>query len=70
MKTIVDFGKRHKHGKWAKYLPAISGFYTTHLGKDLSNPDFVPAERVQRPPPHLIKAAHLGLILVLCSQLL
>lgn len=42
----VNFTERHLHGRWAKYLPAISGFYTTHLGKDLSDPTFVPAERL------------------------
>ena len=42
----VNFTERHIHGGWAKYLPAISGFYTTHLGKDLADPTFIPAERV------------------------
>jgi hypothetical protein len=48
MKTIVDFGKRHAAGGWAKYLPAISGFYTTHLGKALSDENFVPADRIPK----------------------
>lgn len=42
----VNFTERHLHGGWAKYLPAISGFYTTHLGKALSDEKFVPAERI------------------------
>lgn len=42
----VNFTERHIAGGWAKYLPAISGFYTTHLGKALSDPEFVPASRV------------------------
>jgi hypothetical protein len=42
----VNFTERHLHGGWAKYLPAISGFYTTHLGKDLSDEKFIPKERV------------------------
>lgn len=42
----VDFTERHIEGRWAKYLPAISGFYTTHLGKAATDPNFVPPERV------------------------
>lgn len=42
----VNFTERHEHGGWAKYLPAISGFYATHLGKAAADPDFIPAERV------------------------
>ena len=42
----VNFTERHLHGGWAKYLPAISGFYTTHLGKDLADPAFIPPDRV------------------------
>ena len=42
----VNFTERHLAGGWAKYLPAISGFYTTHLGKDLADPTFIPKERV------------------------
>ena len=42
----IDLGKRHQAGGWARYLPAISGFYTTHLGKDLSDPTFIPESRV------------------------
>lgn len=45
-KSRVDFGKKVDEAGWAKYLPAISGFYTTHLGKDLSNEDFIPKDRV------------------------
>ena len=46
MKNKVDFGKKQIAGGWAKYLPAISGFYTTHLGKDLADENFVPGARV------------------------
>jgi len=42
----IDFTERHIAGGWAKYLPAISGFYTTHLGKDLLDEKFIPKERV------------------------
>lgn len=45
-KNRVDFTERHIEGRWAKYLPAISGFYTTHLGKDLADENFIPQERV------------------------
>jgi len=41
----VNFTERHDAGGWAKYLPAISGFYATHLGKDLADPEFVPESR-------------------------
>jgi len=44
----VNFTERHEEGGWAKYLPAISGFYTTHLGKDLSDETFVPADRLPK----------------------
>ncbi len=44
----VNFTERHDAGGWAKYLPAISGFYTTHLGKDLLDEKFVPAERLPK----------------------
>lgn len=44
----VNFSERHDAGGWAKYLPAISGFYTTHLGKDLSDEKFVPIERLPK----------------------
>ena len=46
MTNKVNFTERHIKGGYAKYLPAISGFYTTHLGKALSDPSFVPKERV------------------------
>src|ERR1035437_5956132 len=42
----VNFTERHVAGGWAKYLPAISGFYTTHLGKDLLDETFIPKDRV------------------------
>lgn len=45
-KSIVDFGERQRAGGWARYLPAISGFYTTHLGKDLQDENFIPNSRV------------------------
>lgn len=42
----VNFTERHLEGGWAKYLPAISGFYTTHLGKALADENFVPKDRI------------------------
>lgn len=42
----INLGKRQDEGGWAKYLPAISGFFTTHLGKDLANENFIPEERI------------------------
>jgi hypothetical protein len=42
----VNLTKNVVNGNWAIYLPAISGFYTTHLGKDLTDPTFIPKERV------------------------
>jgi|GEM_PF-898835 len=42
----VNFTERHEAGGWAKYLPAISGFYTTHLGKALKDENFVPSSRI------------------------
>lgn len=42
----IDLGKNAVNGNYAYYLPAISGFYTTHLGKDLTDPNFVPQARV------------------------
>jgi hypothetical protein len=42
----IDLGKKAIDGNYAYYLPAISGFYTTHLGKDLSDPNFIPKEKV------------------------
>ena len=48
MANIVNFTERHEKGGWAKYLPAISGFYTTHLGKDLADEKFVPFERLPK----------------------
>lgn len=47
-KNKVNFTERHIEGGWAKYLPAISGFYTTHLGKAAADENFVPAERVPK----------------------
>lgn len=46
MASRVNFTERHEEGRWAKYLPAISGFYATHLGKAAADPNFVPAERI------------------------
>ena len=43
-----DLSAKHDHGGWAKYLPAISGFYSTHLGKLLNNPDYILAERTPK----------------------
>src|ERR1035437_5263630 len=51
----IDLGKRHKDGGWAKYLPAISGFMTTHLGKDLADETFIPKNRVPEKFEHGIQ---------------
>ena len=48
MANRVNFTERQEAGGWAKFLPAISGFYTTHLGKDLSVETFVPVERLPK----------------------
>jgi len=45
-KNRVDFSKNIDEAGWAKYLPAISGFYTTHLGKAQADENFVPAVRI------------------------
>lgn len=46
MTNKIDFTQRHIAGGWAKYLPAISGFYTTHLGKAAADPTFIPEGRI------------------------
>lgn len=46
MNNRVDLTKRQIEGCWARYLPAISGFYTTHLGKAAADENFVPRERI------------------------
>ena len=48
MTSRVNFAEGLYKGGYAKYCPAISGFYTTHLGKDLSTPGFTPPERVPK----------------------
>ena len=45
-KNRTDFTERHIAGGWAKYLPAISTFYTKHLGKALLDENFVPEARI------------------------
>ncbi len=45
MTVPIDLSAIHDHGGWAKYLPAISGFYTTHLGYLKNIPDYVPEDR-------------------------
>jgi len=42
----IDLSKKAIESNYAFYLPAISGFYTKQLGKDLSDPTFTPKERV------------------------
>jgi len=42
----VNLTERHIHGGWAKYLPAISSFFSTHLGKALADESFIPKSRV------------------------
>lgn len=46
MTTQIDLGKRHDEGKWAKYLPAISTFYATFLGKlEKGEEGYIPENR-------------------------
>lgn len=45
MTKPIDLSAKHDAGGWAKYLPAISGFYTTHMGKLINIPDYVPENR-------------------------
>lgn len=42
----INLSKKAYNGNYAFYLPAISGFYTVHLGKDLADPNFIPESRV------------------------
>lgn len=42
----VNFTERHEEGGWAKYLPAISSFYTSHLGTAKYREGFIPESRV------------------------
>ena len=51
----VNMGERQDNGEWARYLPAISGFYSTHLGKDASDPEFIPKDRVPEKFEHGIQ---------------
>jgi hypothetical protein len=44
----VNFTERHVHGQWAKYLPAISTFYTKHLGRELVVEEFIPKARIPK----------------------
>ena len=44
----IDLGQRQRDGRWARYLPAISGFYTTHLGKAAIDPTFIPESRIPK----------------------
>ena len=46
MANRVKFSERHDAGGYAKYLPAISGFYTTHLGKYEADNNFIPKDRI------------------------
>ena len=48
MANRVDLTKRHNDGKWARYLPAISGFYVTQLGYDTNIENYIPKERVPK----------------------
>lgn len=45
MTKPIDLSAKHDAGGWAKYLPAISGFYTTHMGKLINIPDYAPSNR-------------------------
>ena len=51
----VDLTKKHDEGKWAKYLPAISGFYVTQLGYAASTEDYIPKSRVPEKFEHGIQ---------------
>jgi hypothetical protein len=51
----IDLGKMHDDGKWAKYLPAISGFYVTQLGYDKNIADYIKPERVPEKFEHGIQ---------------
>lgn len=46
MSKTIDLSAKHDHGGWAKYLPAISGFYTTHMGKLRNIPGYAGENRV------------------------
>jgi hypothetical protein len=43
--TTKDLSAIQDKGGWAKYLPAISGFYTTHFGYLKNVPNYVPENR-------------------------
>lgn len=45
MTKPIDLSAKHDAGGWAKYLPAISGFYTTHMGKLINVPNYMPDDR-------------------------
>ena len=55
MTSKINLTERHDNGQWAKYLPAISGFYTTHLGKDVTDETFIPKDRVPKKFEHGIQ---------------
>lgn len=44
----INLTQNHINGGWARYLPAISNYMVTHLGKDLSDPSFIPKNRVPK----------------------
>jgi hypothetical protein len=44
----INLTERQEKGQWAIYLPAISGFITTQLGKALADPNFIPSERMPK----------------------
>jgi hypothetical protein len=46
--TKIDLTKRAVNNNYAYYLPAISGFYTTQLGKDLADPNYLPSDQVPK----------------------
>ena len=52
----VNLTERHEAGKWAVYLPAISGFYTIQLGKMDAIPGYA-----GRPLPAKFENGHEGL---------
>lgn len=48
MSNRVNFTERQEKGGWAIYLPAISGFITTQLGKSAADPNFIPIDRIPK----------------------
>lgn len=54
----IDLTKNAVDGNYAFYLPAISSFYVRHLGKALSDPDFIPQGRLPDTMEHGIQGTN------------